>query len=358
MRKTIHFYNLTVDDPARVDVNDSRKISWSRSLVSLRKAGKKQQFKADSIGIALYRPFCLRHFYYDKSFNHERGQMPKIFPPGASQNLVICITGPSATTGFSVLMAKYISDRHCLSTSQCYPLSINANIDDDKDESLIDEGGIRSAISDEGLVFFQSTYKGKDISKEDLFYYTYGLLHSEKYRNRFANNIKKDPPKIFPVSDYESFRAFVDAGRKLGGLHCDFEEVDMYPVQLNKGEVPLVAPADSASFYRVEKMKFAGKRPNLDKATVIYNSNITISGIPLEAYDYVVNGKPALEWVMDRQKFSKDKASGIENDPNRFAIEARNNNAAYPLELFQRVITVSLETMKIVRNLPPLDLKD
>ena len=104
-------------------------------------------------------------------------------------------------------------------------------------------------------------------------------------------------------------------------------------------------------------MKFAGKRPNLDKTTVIYNSNITISDIPLEAYDYVVNGKPALEWVMERQRVTTDKDSGIVNDPNAFAIEARNN-PAYPLELFQRVITVSLETMKIVKSLPPLDLKD
>ena len=100
-------------------------------------------------------------------------------------------------------------------------------------------------------------------------------------------------------------------------------------------------------------MKFAGKRPNLDKSTVIYNSNITITGIPLEAYDYVVNGKPALEWVMERQCVKTDPASGIVNDANRYAIETVGD-PAYPLRLLQRVITVSLETMKIVRSLPSL----
>ena len=104
-------------------------------------------------------------------------------------------------------------------------------------------------------------------------------------------------------------------------------------------------------------MKFGGKRPNQDKTTVHYNPRITMTGIPLEAYDYVVNGKPALEWVMERQAVTKDKASGIVNDANRYAIETMGD-PAYPLKLFQRVITVSLETMKIVDSLPKLDLQE
>ena len=149
------------------------------------------------------------------------------------------------------------------------------------------------------------------------------------------------------------FWAFVAAGRKLGDLHCDYESVEPYPVVFSRGDTSLVAPADPISFYRVEKMKFAGKRPNLDKTTLIYNSNITITGIPLDAYEYVVNGKPALEWVMERQCVKTDKDSGIVNDANRYAIETAGD-PAYPLKLFQRVITVSLETMKIVKALPPL----
>lgn len=196
-------------------------------------------------------------------------------------------------------------------------------------------------------------YPTEAISKDDLFYYVYGLLHSEDYRARFADNLSKQLPRIPAVKGAANFWAIVEAGRKLGDLHCDYEQAQPYPIAFTRGDTSLVPPPDPERFYRVEQMKFAGKRPNLDKTTVIYNANITLSGIPLEAYDYVVNGKPALEWVMERQCVKKDKASGIVNDANRYAIETVGD-PAYPLTLFQRVITVSLETMKIVKALPPL----
>lgn len=141
----------------------------------------------------------------------------------------------------------------------------------------------------------------------------------------------------------------------MGDLHCDFDRAEQFPVTIQQGDLRLAHVPDPDRYYRVEKMKFGGKRPNLDKTTVIYNSNITMTGIPLEAYDYVVNGKPALEWVMERQVVKTDKASGIVNDANRYAVETVSD-PAYPLKLFQRVITVSLETMKIVRGLPKLDI--
>ena len=128
--------------------------------------------------------------------------------------------------------------------------------------------------------------------------------------------------------------------------------MEPYPVFFKEGDLRLADTSDPKSFYRVEKMKFPNKQ---DKSTVIYNNNITIEGIPLEAYDYVVNGKSALDWVIERQCVKTDKASGIVNDANDYANETMNN-PAYPLELFQRVITVSLETMNIVRSLPKLDI--
>jgi predicted helicase len=126
---------------------------------------------------------------------------------------------------------------------------------------------------------------------------------------------------------------------------------------IKEGDLRLANVEDKAAYYRVEKMKFGGKRPNLDKTTVVYNPRITITGIPLEAYDYVVNGKPALEWVMERQCVKTDPASGIVNDANLYAIETVGD-PAYPFNLFRRVITVSLETMKIVRSLPALDIAE
>ncbi len=210
----------------------------------------------------------------------------------------------------------------------------------------------REAITDAGLQHFQNAYPGEKISKEDLFYYIYGLLHSEDYRARYASNLTKELPRIPAVKSAADFWAFSKAGRVLGDLHVGYETVAPYPV-----EFKLTKPRKefTVADYRVTQMKFAkgANGEKYDKTTVIYNPFITITGIPMEAYDYIVNGKSALEWVMERQAVTTHKASGIVNDANDWAVETMGN-PAYPLELFQRVITVSLETMKIVRSLPPL----
>ena len=219
----------------------------------------------------------------------------------------------------------------------------------------------RDAITDEGLAHFVDYYASQTnsqnqqsaISKEDLFYYIYGLLHSEDYRSRYADNLSKELPRIPRVKTYADFKRFSDAGRQLAHYHLNYETVEAYPVSFNTNLDQLT----DADFY-VTKMKFGkGKGDDrFDKTTVIYNHKITLSGIPLEAYDYVVNGKAALDWVIERQQVKPDKDSGIINDANDWAIETMHN-PRYPLELFQRVITVSLATLKIVRGLPPLDIE-
>ena len=186
--------------------------------------------------------------------------------------------------------------------------------------------------------------------KEDIFYYIYGLLHSEEYRERYADNLSKQLPRIPCVKGSREFWAFVKAGRALGELHVNYEEQKPYPVTF-KGLDPW-KDKYSEKDVRVEKMKFGKDK---DKTTIIYNTKITVTDIPLEAYEYVVNGKPAIEWVMERQVVKTDKDSGIVNDANLYAIETVGD-AAYPLKLLQRVITVSLETMKIVKSLPKLDI--
>ncbi len=169
-------------------------------------------------------------------------------------------------------------------------------------------------------------------------------------------------PCIPCVKSADDFWKFVTAGRELGHLHVNYETVEPYPVTFKKGNPKQTEISNPEKFYYVTEMKFAkaanekGKSQK-DKSTVIYNSNITITDIPLEAYEYIVNGKPALEWVMGRQCVKTDKKSGIVNDANRYAVETVGN-PAYPLELFQRVITVSLETMKIVKNLPKLEIRE
>jgi predicted helicase len=244
---------------------------------------------------------------------------------------------------------------------QCFPLYLYSETkpEDGLFAQLDAETGLtrRDAITDAGLAQFQSAYPGETITKEDLFYYIYGLLHSPDYRDRFKNNLAKALPRIPAVRTVEDFAAFRDAGRALGDLHVYFETVEPYLVTFKEGDHALINEAqdDPVKFYRVTKMKFGGKGKEKDKTTVIYNDNITMQNIPLEAYDYVVNGKPALEWVMERQVVKQDKASGIINDANDYANETIGD-PRYPLDLFRRVITVSLETMRIVNGLPALDI--
>jgi len=208
-------------------------------------------------------------------------------------------------------------------------------------------------ISKEGLEHFESQYPGTSISKEDLFYYIYGVLHSPEYRKRYKDNLTKELPRIPAVRTYADFKRFSKEGRKLAGLHLGYETIKPHPVTL---ETSKALKSLQPEHFRVTKMKFAKARGVTDKTTVIYNAFITIKGIPLEAYDYVVNAKPAPEWVMERQAVTTDRASGIVNDANLWAEETMGN-PKYPLELFQRVVTVSLETMKIVISLPKLDIE-
>ncbi|RCL90161.1 type ISP restriction/modification enzyme [Hyphomonas sp.] len=335
-------------------------FKWCENTIKDYEAGKKLVFKPEKIVRATYRPFFKEWLYYDKSLNWSAYRMPVIFPDASATNRMIVIEGSWRQNGNLAMMCDSIHALMPDGGCQCFPLYLY----DQQDE---EPGGLfegqssglqrRDAITDAGLAHFQAAYPGEDITKEDIFYYVYGLLHSPDYRDRYADNLTKELPRIPAVKTYADFRVFSDAGRRLGDLHVNYETVEPYPVTYKQGDLRLATIDDPEKFFRVEKMKFAGKRPNQDKATVVYNGNITMENIPLEAYDYIVNGKPALEWVMERQVVKTDKASGIVNDANDYANETMND-PAYPLELFQRVITVSLETMKIVNSLPKLDLPE
>ncbi len=351
--------------------HDSTKISWTDSLkISLSKEIFHHLDPSSSMQ-ATYRPFSKTWLYYDKNFNQRRYQMPRIFPKKDIENLVICVTSLGAKKGFSTLLTDSIVDLNMLEAgAQCFPLKLyepvaqmNAKepglgFEDSRmtsRETTIDGAfTVKDGITDEALNQFKGAYAStagtSQISKEDLFYYIYGLLHSPDYKARYADNLSKELPRIPPVKKFADFQAFSQAGRKLADLHVNYETVAPYPVDFKGGAIEMEAFADAD--YRVTQMKFASKA---DKTRVVYNHKITIEGIPLEAYDYVVNGKPALEWVMERQAVTIHKDSQIVNDANLWATETMGD-AAYPLKLFQRVITVSLETMKIVKALPRLDI--
>lgn len=346
---------------------DPNKISWTRALIADVAKGKKRTFSEDRVRAALYRPFTPSWLYYDRGFNEMVYQMPRILPleDSEAENRVIMTASAGGKVPFCVLMTSSIPSLHTadIGGSQCFPrwLYSQAKAPSEGELNLsAHEAGVArtDAITDAGLAHFRAAYPTEDISKDDLFHYVYGLLHSEEYRESFADNLNKELPRIPAVKKAEDFWAFVAAGKRLGDLHCDFDSAAPAQITIAQGALELTHIADPVKFFRVEQMRFqkvrnAKGKLEVDKTTVIYNGNITITGIPLEAYDYVVNGKPALEWVMERQGVKTDKKSGITWDTNAFANETMGD-PAYPLKLFQRVITVSMETMDIVRSLPPL----
>ncbi|WP_375657525.1 MULTISPECIES: DEAD/DEAH box helicase [unclassified Bartonella] len=351
---------------------DATKISWSSTLKREFIREKLFEFEETCFIQSIYRPFTKQWLYYNRAFNDRVSIMPCIFPIGKSvENKMIQLTGIGAKKTFSVLMIKAVSDYQVIENGQCFPQYLYEDIVSLKEKSekqshlftnSIEENktaGLqrRDAITDEGLAHFKAAYPNETITKDDLFYYVYGILHSEDYRTRYADNLSKELPRIPCVKSTEDFWKFVTAGRELGHLHMNYETVEPYPVTFKKGDPKLTDIPNPEKFYYVTEMNFFGNSKVKDKSTVFYNSNVTMTDIPLEAYEYIVNGKPALEWVMERQCVKTDKKSGIVNDANRYAVETVGN-PAYPLELFQRVITVSLETMKIVKNLPNLVLRE
>ena len=387
VNKSINFYNSEVKryinsnetcEASNFVKFDSTQFSWDAQNKWDLEKGKKYQLDKKSLQNSLYRPFTKVHIYFNASLNNRRYQIPRIFPDSSVENRVICLT-LSGTKGFSTIMSDLLPDLHLIGDAQCFPMHLYepALTDDSNQPSgLKPQGDLfsnavtgvttdlfeqaassttprytsRDGITDAGLAHFQAAYPHDTISKEDLFYYIYGLLHSEDYKAKYADNLTKELPRIPAVKQAADFWHFSTAGRELAELHVNYETQAKYPVTLDCGSRKLAELQDK-DFY-VTKMKFASKG---DKSTVVYNHAITIKGIPLAAYDYVVNGKPALEWVMERQGVSTHKDSGIVNDANDWAIETMHN-PRYPLELFQRVIRVSLETMKIVKNLPALDI--
>ena len=344
---------LLLGETFKVDL-DPLKMKWDRP----QKRNVVQGKKAESATIgkvrkSLYRPFFLQFLYFDRFWNNCVYQMPSIFPTNETKNLLICSSGVGSKE-YSCLMANKIPCLDCLEKTQCFPRWLPGEQTEKKGAlDFGDSDEMPSGFTQEALPYFQAAYPGKALTEDDLFYYIYGILHSEDYRTRYANNLMKELPRIPRVATYEQFMAFAEAGRKLADLHVNFENVPPYAgvkIEYTKEGVPS---------YRVTEMKWAkikGKTGNAakDKSTLIYNDWITVKNVPLEAQEYVVNKKSALDWVVERARVSIDKASGIVNDFNDYAAE--QGNERYPLELFLKVISVSLETIKIVKNLPSLEI--
>ncbi len=336
----IEIYNTTVDRKRRldsttpveniIDENDPR-IKWTRQVkASLRKLDS--SYLEDShFRTSLYRPFSKRHLYFDNFWNEERYQQFRIFPTTETEkeNKAIIVPSAGGRTDFWCFCTDLIPNLTLTSLdgSQCFPFY---TYDDDG-------GNRRENITDWALDRFRAHFDDDTITKWDIFHYVYGLLHHPRYRERYQANLKRELPRIPLAPD---FRGFAAAGARLAKLHVGYEEQPEYPLcQVETPDLPLD--------WRVEKMQLSK-----DKTQLRYNDFLTLDGVPAEAFDYRLGNRSALEWVIDQYRVKKDWRSGIVNDPNRA------DDLQYIVRLIGKVISVSLETVKIVQGLPELGVPE
>lgn len=347
---------------------DKKRFSWTRSLQNRVKNHRLLSFNANHAITGSYRPFCKSRNYYSPELIEVMYQnastFPLVAPHKTATNIVIALSGGNV---FSALVSDKLPDLHFVGDSQCFPLYW---YEKDKGDQLLPVGGERTirdpqgnryvrhdAITDETLDVFRAAYPtafhnrpkkdgGACISKRDIFWYVYGILHSPEYRSRFATNLAKELPRIPLAKDFE---AFSKAGRALARLHLNYENIEPWP-NLSMG---IAFGADPGP---VKKMAWARKRdPKTNKKVadhtrLVYNEKVTISNIPESAQNYVVNGKSPLDWVIDRYQVKTDKATGITNDPNDYS-----DDPCYILDLIGRLVTVSMRTNEIVAGLPPIE---
>ncbi len=328
---------------------DDKKISWSRAFMTDLSNNKQKHFDKKNIVSALYRPFTRQNLYFSRELNNVVSRMDSFFPSPTSKNLLLCVSGVGVTKDFTALVTDIIPDLEIVGKSQCFPMHYYEE-NNSTQKNLFDgdtnqKHSYRDGISNFILERAQKQY-GKNVGKEDIFYYVYGFLHSPEYRKTFANDLKKMLPRLPLVEDVKDFWAFSKAGRKLAELHINYESVPpLKSVKVQEPDVTYTMLPEE--YYRVEKMRFPKKD---QKDTIIYNSRITVTNIPAKAYEYVVNGKSAIEWIMERYQVTTHKESGITNDPNDWSKEVGNER--YILDLLLSIINVSVQTVEIVEGLP------
>ena len=384
MQKMIHFYNSETKKLCSGEINElslaPSHISWTRALKKDAEKNIKHKFDETTFVECCYRPYCKQNLYYHRPFIESPGIWSQLFPTSEIDNLVICISCEGSNNNLSVFITNGHSDYHSVGDSKIFPLYYYEEPKKTGQTDIFassDKYIRKDAVSDYILKQARTQYSEPKIKKEDIFYYVYGFLHCEGYRTEFSADLKKMLPRIPLVDTADDFWAFSKAGRKLADIHLNYEQAEPYKALIVSAsqvasELPMFSgmAADVKGFYsaeapetlyKVRQMRFAkklgydskGKHKNVDdKTRIIYNEKIAIAGIPEEAYEYVVNGKSAIEWIMERYAITTDKASGIVNDPNDWALE--HNDPKYIFNLVLRIITVSLETMKIVKNLPKL----
>ena len=363
VQQTIAFYNeqvrvhasATTISEAEANLRiarDPKRIKWTRGLVDSLRRGRIGTFDPSHVGAGMYRPFCKQWVYYDRLLNEYYKE--KLYPDIQHANRAIMVTGVGESKSFSCLMLDTLPNLHVIAAGQCFPLYYYETVERVggglfEDATVVrDSHRRKEGITDTALADFRRHYHDEAITKEDIFYYCYGVLSAPEYGERFAADLKRELPRIPLALD---FWAFSRAGRELAHWHLDYEQVEPWSLEEERADQ---GELDDYAYYQIERMEFLplGGREK-DRSTIIYNSRIRLKGIPLGAYDYVVNGKSAIEWIMERYQVTTDPESGIRNDPNDWCRE--HGDPRYILDLLKRIVRVSIETNRIVAGLPPID---
>ena len=395
MRRMIDNYNWEVDSGTTTDsLNaDSTRINWNRQLLRDLTARKHHKFDERAIRPGIYRPFCSQNVYFAREMNNMIYQIPQLFPTPRHLNLYLSATGEGSAKEFAALVAVITPDLHLLGagvgtqTFSLYtwePLSPTSGDEPDlfadlatASESQADGAATASSldfsrpigdqipvildgyrrvdnVTDATLASYREHYGDAGITKEDVFFYVYALLHHPEYRERYEDDLKKMLPHIPRAA---GFHTYASVGRELADLHVNYERVEPYPSV--QEEASLHAPADPWERYRIgeRKMRFPklGRRDK-DFTRLEYNDYVTLTGIPAEAQGYSISGRSPLEWIIDRYHVKTDKASGIVNDPNDFLREQGRPDAV--VDLIKRLVTVSMRTQELLATLPALEIPE
>lgn len=313
-----------VDEFVRYD-----KIKWSRDLKRDLRTSKALKFDSEKVRLCCYRPFTNKLIYADDTAVDRLGPLVRFFPTVNSnaENRALCMSAIGSSKPFHCLASSLPADLHLTGDTQCFPFY------------TYDEAGAgrEENVTDWALEQLRAHYGDKKIGKWDIFYYIYAILHHPQYRERYAANLRRELPRIPFASD---FKAFAKVGKRLTELHVDYEKQPEYSLER-------IEKKDTKLDWRVEKMKLSK-----DKTALVYNDFLTLTGIPMDAFEYRLGNRSALDWVIDQYRIKIDKRSGIVSDPNR------GDDVGYIVRLIGQVITVSLETLKIIRSLPDLGASD
>ncbi len=299
---------------------DKTKIAWVQNLKTQLIKGKKlDDFSQEKISVSLYRPFNKQYFYYECELAWSFYSMKKIFPDKGACNVVIN-TGVGNGKDFSALVSDFISDYSLISPNQAYPLYYYDDL-----------GNRYNAISGYALNLFRKHYKDNAIVEEEIFYYIYAILHHKGYLKKYKNSLAKEAPRIALSEDFKELSVL---GKELGELHLNYESGEMH----ESVKYTTLMNAEVEGYYDVDKMTKKGD-------CILYNKNIAITKIPQKAFEYVVNGKSAIDWVIERYQKTMDKDSLIENNPNDYA------GGQYVLELLCRVIKLSEKSVDLIEKI-------